>query len=245
MMLISRTRPPEIVSPATATTRPGGPTTKPGPPFTITGRPSGAKAGACRPSTAATAPAPTTGGRANGPRPPPSVRAQNDVGIQQRKERIEVAGTRRRQECVGDPPLDRAIGVRLRLGGLHAACREPSRLPVIELNGRRYVQSPFGEVNWVRNLRAAREAVVTKGGREVEVDAIEVAPEEGGPVLRDALAPYLKSGLLSVVLRRFFSFRTDSTLADYVAEARRHAQRRPPRHERPTGRWAAWRCRSP
>ena len=44
---------------------------------------------------------------------------------------------------------------------------EPRTFPVaiLELDGRRYVQSPFGEVNWVRNLRAAGEAVVTRGRR--------------------------------------------------------------------------------
>ena len=42
---------------------------------------------------------------------------------------------------------------------------EPRTFPVaiLELDGRRYVQSPFGEVNWVRNLRVAGEAVVTRG----------------------------------------------------------------------------------
>jgi deazaflavin-dependent oxidoreductase (nitroreductase family) len=100
----------------------------------------------------------------------------------------------------------------------------PRTFPVaiIELDGRRYVQSPFGEVNWVHNLRAAGEAIVTKGRDRQDVEAIEVAPEAGGPILRDALAPYLRSRLLAAVLGRFFHFRADSTLDDYVAEARRH-----------------------
>ena len=100
----------------------------------------------------------------------------------------------------------------------------PRTFPVaiVELDGRRFVQSPFGEVNWVRNLREAREAVVSKGRNREEVEAIEVAPEVGGPILRDALAPYLRSRLLALVLGRFFHFRADSTLEDYVAEARHH-----------------------
>jgi len=110
------------------------------------------------------------------------------------------------------------LTVRGRTSGL------PHTFPVaiIKLDEHRYIQSPFGEVNWVRNLRAAGEAVVSKGRHREEVDAIEVAPESGGPILRDALAPYLRSRLLAVVLRRFFPFRADSTLEDYVAEARRH-----------------------
>jgi deazaflavin-dependent oxidoreductase (nitroreductase family) len=100
----------------------------------------------------------------------------------------------------------------------------PRTIPVaiLELDGRRYVQSPFGEVNWVRNLRASGECIVSKGRAREEVDAIEVDPEEGSTVLRDALAPYLKSRFLAPVLGRFFHFRADSTLEDYVAEARRH-----------------------
>ena len=96
----------------------------------------------------------------------------------------------------------------------------PRTFPVaiLELDGRRFVQSPFGEVNWVQNLRAAGEALVSKGRGRERVEAIEVAPEAGGPVLRDALAPYLKSRLLASVLGRFFHFGADSTLEDYVAK---------------------------
>jgi deazaflavin-dependent oxidoreductase (nitroreductase family) len=100
----------------------------------------------------------------------------------------------------------------------------PRTFPVaiVKVGGRRYIQSPFGEVNWVHNLRAAGEAVVTKGRRHEAVEAIEIAPEDGGPILRDALSPYLRSRVLSKVLGRFFSLRSASTLEDYIAEARRH-----------------------
>ena len=93
---------------------------------------------------------------------------------------------------------------------------------IVELDDRRFVQSPFGEVNWVRNLRAAGEAVITKGRRSEAVEAVEVAPEDGGPILRDAFAPYLRSRVLAAVLGRFFKVGPASTPDDYVAEARRH-----------------------
>jgi hypothetical protein len=93
---------------------------------------------------------------------------------------------------------------------------------VVEVRGRRFVQSPFGEVNWVRNLRAAGEAVVSKGRRQETVDAVEIGPEEGGPILREALAPYVRSRVLARVLGRFFDLRPSSTPEDYIAEARRH-----------------------
>ena len=129
-----------------------------------------------------------------------------------------------------NPLMKRLLGAGLPLGPnvmltvRGRATGQPRTFPVaiLKLGGRRYVQSPFGEVNWVRNLRAAREAVVSKGRVHEEVDAIEVPAEAGGPILRDTLAPYLRSRLLAPVVRRFFRLRADSTLEDYVTEARLH-----------------------
>jgi hypothetical protein len=102
----------------------------------------------------------------------------------------------------------------------------------LELGDRRFVQAPYGEVNWVRNLRASGEAVVTRGGVSETTAATELAPETAGPILRDALAPCRRSRLLRAVLGRtqrppvavlrFFRIRVDETLEEYVAEARRH-----------------------
>jgi len=129
-----------------------------------------------------------------------------------------------------NPLISRLIGAGLPFGpnvlltvrGRTSGLLRTFPVAIIELDGHRYVQSPFGEVNWVRNLRAAREAFVSKGRTRELVDAIEVAPEEGGPVLRDALAPYFRSWILKRVLGRFFHFQADSTLEDYIVEARRH-----------------------
>ena len=101
---------------------------------------------------------------------------------------------------------------------------EPRTFPVaiLELDGRRYVQSPFGEVNWVRNLRVAGEAVVTRGRERETVSAVEVPPEAGGPILRDALAPFFRSRLLAPVAGRLFHLRPGASLDEYVEESRRH-----------------------
>ena len=84
------------------------------------------------------------------------------------------------------------------------------------------MQSPFGEVNWVRNLRAAGEAVVTRGSDREEVDAIELPPDAGGPILRDALAPFFRSRLLAPMARWLFHLRAGASLDEYVEESRRH-----------------------
>src|SRR5262245_33052448 len=44
---------------------------------------------------------------------------------------------------------------------------------IIEVGGRRWVWAPWGDVHWVRNLRAAGRATLTKRGRKEEVRATE------------------------------------------------------------------------
>ena len=145
---------------------------------------------------------------------------------------VQTHGTSRAPSLVSifNPVIRRLVGagvpfgpnVLLTVRGRTSGLPRTFPVAVVEVHGRRFVQSPFGEVNWVRNLRAAGEAVVSKGRRQETVDALEIAPEEGGPILRDALAPYIRSRVLAKVLGRFFDLRSTSTPEDYVAEARRH-----------------------
>lgn len=59
---------------------------------------------------------------------------------------------------------------------------------MMQWGDRRFLQAAFGEVNWVRNLRAAGQAVVTKGRHSDQVDAAELAPETAGATMHEALA---------------------------------------------------------
>src|SRR4029450_5784968 len=47
-------------------------------------------------------------------------------------------------------------------------------IAVIEVGGRRWVWAPWGEVNWVRNLRAAGRATIRVRRRAEEVTATEL-----------------------------------------------------------------------
>ena len=80
------------------------------------------------------------------------------------------------------------ITVRGRKSGL------PRTTPVtkIETAGRRGLISPFGEVNWVRNLRAAGRATLTFGRQKEEVTAVELGPAEAAAFIRDVLAPHAR-----------------------------------------------------
>jgi hypothetical protein len=103
---------------------------------------------------------------------------------------------------------------------------------MMEFGDRRFVQAAFGEVNWVRNLRASGKAVVTKGRHSDVVDAVELAPEIAAAIMREALAPYARSRLLRAVVGPTTRppigvlheprLRVNETLDEYVADARRY-----------------------
>jgi len=62
-------------------------------------------------------------------------------------------------------------------------------LAIITVSGRRHVWSPWGEVHWVRNLRAAGHATITVRGREEEVRVTELDPAERVAFFRDVVGP--------------------------------------------------------
>ncbi len=70
----------------------------------------------------------------------------------------------------------------------------PRTTPValVEIGGRRWVIGTFGNVNWVRNLRAARQATITVGKRRQEVSAAELSPQEGADFFAQVLGPYVR-----------------------------------------------------
>lgn len=88
-------------------------------------------------------------------------------------------------------PLDpnRLVTIRGRKSGLPRT----TPLAVIQVGGRRWVWSPWGESQWVRNLRAAGRATITARGRTEEVTAIELNPTERLAYFRDVLAPLARS----------------------------------------------------
>ena len=95
-------------------------------------------------------------------------------------------------------PVTRSLlGTRLPMGfnGLITIRGRKTGLPrttpiaIIQFSGRRWVWSPWGEVNWVRNLRAAGEAQITFRGRKEEVRATELDPTQRVAFFRDILGP--------------------------------------------------------
>lgn len=129
-----------------------------------------------------------------------------------------------------NPLVSRLLGAGLRFGPnvlltvRGRSSGQPRTFPVaiLELDGRRYIQSPWGEVNWVRNLRVAGKALLSHGAHREWVEAIEIAPEEGGSVLRGSMERYFRAPILSLVVRQSFGLHRDSTSDEFVAVARAH-----------------------
>jgi len=64
-------------------------------------------------------------------------------------------------------------------------------LAVVEVGGRRWIIGAYGEVNWVRNLRAAGEAeIATEAGVE-RVRAVALDHAEALAFFRDVIGPYV------------------------------------------------------
>lgn len=69
-------------------------------------------------------------------------------------------------------------------------------IAIIKRNGKRYVGSPYGLVDWVRNLRASGEAVLTRGRRSETIRATELPPAEAAILLQEEINagnPFIKS----------------------------------------------------
>jgi deazaflavin-dependent oxidoreductase (nitroreductase family) len=95
---------------------------------------------------------------------------------------------------------------------------EPRTTPVtlLERDGERYLQSPFGEVNWVRNLRAAGSGTLTRGRRVEPIKVVEVSPAEAAQVYKAVLAT------VPSLIKGYFDVTPDSPLEDFEREAPRH-----------------------
>lgn len=97
---------------------------------------------------------------------------------------------------------------------------QPRTTPVVtvEYEGKRYLIGPYGDVNWVRNLRTAGEATLTRGRRSEQIAAIELAPAEAAPFLKEVVStPYSAR-----FTREYFDVTPDSSLDEFAREAPRH-----------------------
>ena len=92
-----------------------------------------------------------------------------------------------------------AAGVPLGFNGLITIRGRKTGLPrtaavaIIRVSGKRYVWAPWGEVHWVRNLRAASRATITVRRRTEDVTATELDAAQRVEFFRDRLGPLARS----------------------------------------------------
>ena len=109
----------------------------------------------------------------------------------------------------GDYPMY-LLTVRGRNSGL------PRTVPIviIQQNGKRYLASPYGVVDWIRNLRAAGEAILTRGRRAETVTARELPTDEAALILR--------ADIKRNPFARYFGVTADSSLEEFERAAVSH-----------------------
>lgn len=91
-----------------------------------------------------------------------------------------------------------------------------SPLWVSRKDGQTWLVSPYGNVNWVRNLRAAGEATLSRGRWTERVSAYEPIPREAAPLLKQSLAE--SPSFLHV----YYDVKPDAPLEDFEREIQNH-----------------------
>jgi deazaflavin-dependent oxidoreductase (nitroreductase family) len=99
-----------------------------------------------------------------------------------------------------NPIAARLLGAGLPLGpnalltvtGRKSGQQRTTGVALVEANGRRWVIGTFGDVNWTRNLRAAGEAVLTRGRMRQRVRSVELTPQEAATFFTEVLLPYAR-----------------------------------------------------
>jgi len=95
---------------------------------------------------------------------------------------------------------------------------QPHTVPVVlvEQDGQRWLVAPYGVVQWVRNIRVARTATLTRGRRSETISVTELPAQEAAPVLKQYLS-HVSGGV-----RSYFDARKDSPVEAFEHEASRH-----------------------
>jgi deazaflavin-dependent oxidoreductase (nitroreductase family) len=103
----------------------------------------------------------------------------------------------------------------LSVRGHKSGLERSTPLAVMELGGDRWLVASYGVVDWVRNVRAADEVTLIRGGQAETFHPTEVTATEAVPILREYLRRIR-------VARPYFDATVDSPDDDFAIEASRH-----------------------
>ena len=90
-------------------------------------------------------------------------------------------------------------------------------VPVVSVQGR-WLVSPYGEVSWVRNARAAGTVTLSRGEQIESLAVNELDATQAAPVLR----AYLAMKPAGRFIRAYFDITPESTEEEIREEAPRH-----------------------
>jgi deazaflavin-dependent oxidoreductase (nitroreductase family) len=91
-------------------------------------------------------------------------------------------------------------------------------IALVENSGTSFLVAAFGEVNWVRNLRAAGSAQLTRRRRTEAIGVVELGAREAAPILKQ----FLRESQSVSFIKPYFHVTPQSSLADFEQEALYH-----------------------
>jgi deazaflavin-dependent oxidoreductase (nitroreductase family) len=91
------------------------------------------------------------------------------------------------------PLFNRGMVATLSVRGRRSGQWRTVPVVVLDHEGERYLLAPFGDSDWSRNLRAAGGGRLRQRGRVEDFTAIEVAPQQRGPLIQAYLRRYGKA----------------------------------------------------
>jgi deazaflavin-dependent oxidoreductase (nitroreductase family) len=86
---------------------------------------------------------------------------------------------------------------------------------VLVVNGRRWLVSPYGEVAWVQNVRAAGRVSLKSGSKMENVQLTPASRADTGPLLKSYVEKYR-------VVAPFFDAKPGDPVERFAAEADKH-----------------------
>jgi deazaflavin-dependent oxidoreductase (nitroreductase family) len=103
----------------------------------------------------------------------------------------------------------------LTVTGRRSGAPRSTPVTLVEEGGSRWLVAPYGEVAWVRNLRAAGKASLARGARTEAIVVREINADEAAPVLKMYVTRV-------PITRPYFDVTPESDLGAFRAEAPRH-----------------------
>lgn len=134
---------------------------------------------------------------------------------------VDMVKTRRR---IANWPVKRLLGLGVPLMNtwlLTVEGRKTGRnhtipVTIAEHNGNRHLVATRGEVNWVKNVRAAGEVTLSRGRSYQVLPVTELEPEAAAPVLKKF------AGDLPFIAH-LLNTRKDAPISEFINTANRHA----------------------